>query len=51
MKKTFILDTNVILSSGVWNKMRGKGVAMVAFDERDVVRSDLVKYAIERMKR
>ena len=35
----------------VWNKMRGKGVAMVAFDERDVVRSDLVKYAIERMKR
>ncbi|MEE8808715.1 MAG: PhoH family protein [Lactimicrobium sp.] len=35
----------------VWNKMRGKGVAMVAFDQQDVVRSDLVRYAIERMKK
>lgn len=36
--------------SVVWRKMRGKGVAMVRFGEHEVIRSDLVRYAMERMK-
>lgn len=45
-----LLDSKSNGLYAVWQKMRGKGVCMVHFGEHEVIRSQLVKYAMERMK-